>query len=58
LTESEGFKTVSVTYKALGTLLEVHDCSHVAMPEPWGEGGVDFFAAADYVGMLRESLPA
>ncbi len=54
----EGFKVLSANHKALATLLEVHDCSHVAMPEPWGEGGVDFFKAADFIGMLEESVPA
>jgi hypothetical protein len=57
--ETEGFKAINVGYEELADLVEIHDCTHVAMPEPWtGKGGVDFFKAADYVGMLRESLPA
>ena len=44
----------------LANVLEMHDCTHVAMPEEWisGEGGVDFFEAAAFIGMLQESAPA
>ncbi|MDP9476808.1 MAG: hypothetical protein M3R38_14170 [Actinomycetota bacterium] len=57
--ESEGFKVVCANHEALKTLLELHGCTHVAMPEPWtGEGEVDFFKAADFIGMLEESVPA
>jgi len=56
--ESEGFEVVSVDHEELAAFLQFHRCTHVAMPEPWGEGGEDFFAAADYVGMLEASAPA
>ncbi len=57
--ESEGFKMVCVNHEALKTLLELHGCTHVAMPEVWtGEGNVDFFTGPDFIGMLEESVPA
>lgn len=57
--EEEGFKPVSVDLEDLANIAEMHSCTHVAMPEPWtGKGGVDFFAAADFIEMLRKSVPA
>jgi hypothetical protein len=57
--ESEGFKTLCVDLEGLRAFLDVHECSHVAMPEPWtGEGVVDHFEAAAFIGMLEESAPA
>jgi len=57
--ESEGFKPVYVDHKDLANILEMHGCTHVAMPEPWtGEGNVDRFEAADFIGRLEESVPA
>jgi hypothetical protein len=57
--EGEGFKPVCVDHKDLANILEMHGCTHVAMPEPWtGEGGVDRFKAADFIAMLEESIPA
>ena len=56
--EAEGFKAVSVDHEQLAAFLKVHGCTHVGMPEPWGEGGVDRFEAADFIGMLEESLRA
>src|SRR5215212_10738197 len=57
--EAEGFKPVCVDHKDLANILEMHGCTHVAMPEPWtGENGVDFFEASVFVGMLEESLRA
>ena len=57
--ESEGFKAVGVDHEQLAAFLQVHECTHVGMPEPWdGEGGVDRFEAADFIGMLEESVPA
>lgn len=57
--EEEGFKPVSVDSEDLANIIAMHSCTHVAMPEPWtGEGNVDFFAADDFVGMLRESVSA
>ena len=36
----------------------MHGCTHVAMPEPWtGEGSVDRFEAAAFIGLLEESVP-
>ena len=56
---SEGFKAVCVGHEELADILEIHGCTHVAMPEPWiGEGLVDFFKASDFIGMLEESAPA
>jgi hypothetical protein len=52
--EAEGWRPVALGLRELSDLLEIHGCSHVAMPEPWtGTGGVDFFAAADFIGMLE-----
>jgi hypothetical protein len=57
--ESEGFKAVVVDHEVLANILAWHGCSHVAMPEPWGEGGmVDCFEAEAFVGMLEESVRA
>ncbi len=59
--EEEGFRTAALDLEELGHVLEAHDCTHVAMPEPWtgdDSGGVDFFKAADFIGMLEESVPA
>ena len=57
--ESEGFKPVTLSHKNLEDVLRMHGCSHVAMPEPWtGEGNVDRFEAAAFIGMLEESAPA
>jgi len=53
--EEEGFRTASLDLEELGHVLEAHGCTHVAMPEEWtgGKGGVDFFKAADFIGLLR-----
>jgi hypothetical protein len=57
--ESEGFKPLYVDHEQLAALLEAHGCTHVAMPEAWtGEGSVDRFQAAEFIGMLQESAPA
>jgi hypothetical protein len=57
--KEEGFGTATLDLEELGHVLEAHDCTHVAMPEPWtGAGNVDFFKAADFIGMLEESVPA
>ena len=54
--EEEGFKPVAVDLEDLANIIRLHDCTHVAMPEPWtGNGLVDFFAAGDFIGMFRES---
>ncbi len=54
--DAEGWRPVALNLPALSDLLELHGCSHVAMPEPWtGTGGVDFFAASDFIGMLEEA---
>jgi hypothetical protein len=53
--EAEGFRAISVDYGQLAAFLEANSCTHVAMPEPWGEGGVDRFEADVFIGMLRES---
>jgi hypothetical protein len=55
----DGWKPVSLELEDLENILEMHECTHVAMPEPWtGKDSVDFFAASDFIGMLRESAPA
>ncbi len=54
--KEEGFRTATLDLEELGHVLEEHGCTHVAMPEPWTDdlsGGVDFFAASDFIGMLR-----
>jgi hypothetical protein len=57
--ESEGFKPVALSHKHLEDVIRMLGCSHVAMPEPWaGEGSVDRFEAAAFIGMLEESAPA
>jgi hypothetical protein len=56
--DSEGFKAVCVDHEQLAIFLRVHGCTHVGMPEPWGEGGVDRFEAEAFIGMLEESVPA
>jgi hypothetical protein len=54
--DAEGWRPVALGLRELSDLLEIHGCTHVAMPEPWtGAGGVDFFAAADFIGMLEEA---
>lgn len=56
--EAEGWRPVPLDLPALSDILELHGCSHVAMPEPWtGTGGVDFFAVADFIGMLEGAPP-
>jgi hypothetical protein len=42
----------------LARLVVRHDCSHICMPEAWGEGAVDFFGALEFLTMLKESQPA
>ena len=57
--ESEGFKAIGVDHEQLAAFLRVHECTHVGMPEPWGEGGgVDRFKAEDFIGVLEESVLA
>jgi hypothetical protein len=57
--EAEGFKALCVDHEQLAALLEVHECTHVAMPEAWvREGGVDRFEADAFIGMLEESVSA
>jgi hypothetical protein len=56
--ESEGFKVASMDHEELAAFLKVHGCTYVAMPEPWGEGVVDFFEADTFIGMLEESVTA
>ena len=54
--EADGWRPVAPDLRGISDLLELHGCTHVAMPEPWTEtGGVDFFAAADFIGMLEEA---
>jgi hypothetical protein len=56
--KEEGFRTATLDLEELGHILEQHECAFVAMPEPWTEdrsGGVDFFAASDFIGMLEGS---
>jgi hypothetical protein len=57
--DSEGFKPVALSHEHLEDVIGMLGCSHVAMPEPWtGEGTVDSFEAAAFIGMLEESAPA
>ncbi len=52
--EAEGWRPVALELPDLANVLEMHGCSHVAMPEPWtGAGGVDFFAASDFIALLE-----
>jgi hypothetical protein len=54
--EDSGFRALSVDHEQLRALLEVHECTHVAMPEAWAaRGGVDRFEADAFIGMLEES---
>ncbi len=56
--EEEGFRTLALDLEELGHIIEEHGCTHVAMPEPWTDdlsGGVDFFAASDFIAMLEGS---
>jgi hypothetical protein len=54
---SEGFEAVRVDERDIGRICVKAGLSSVAMPEPWtGAAGVDFFDAAEFIGMLRESL--
>jgi hypothetical protein len=54
--DAEGWRPVALDLRELSDLLEIHGCPQVAMPEPWtGTGGVDFFAAGDFIGMLEEA---
>jgi hypothetical protein len=57
--EAEGFKALALDHEQLAAFLEVHECTHVAMPEAWvREGGVDRFEAGAFIGMLEESASA
>jgi hypothetical protein len=57
--EAEGWGPVALDLGDLQNVLKMHECTHVAMPEEWtGEGGVDFFEASDFIGMLEESVRA
>ncbi len=57
--KEEGFRTATLGLEELGHILEEHECTHVAMPQPWdGEGMVDFFTGPDFIAMLEESVPA
>ena len=52
----QGFKRVGLDDVALAHVLEAGAYPLVVMPEAWsGEGGVDTFAAGDFVALLRES---
>jgi hypothetical protein len=43
----------------LEDVLEILECTHVAMPGPrTGDGGVDFFEADVFIGILERSAPA
>jgi len=57
---SDGWGPAALDLEDLANVLEMPDCTHVAMPEEWigGKGGVDFFEAAAFIGMLQESAPA
>ena len=55
----EGFVNVPLDVDALEDVLDLHGCTHVVMPVSLtGEEAPDFFAAADFVGMLEECVPA
>ena len=57
--EPEGWGPVALDLEDLQNVLKMHECTHVAMPEEWtGEGGVDFFKASDFIGMLEERARA
>ena len=56
----EGWAPVALDLEDLANVLEWHGCTHVAMPGEWigGAGGVDFFEASSFIGMLENSVPA
>src|SRR5215203_7469567 len=57
--EAEGFKPLCLDHEQLAAFLQVHECTHVALPEAWtNEGGVDRFEADTFIGMLEESVTA
>jgi hypothetical protein len=54
---SEGYAAVGVGEAELARVCVRHAFQKVCMPEPWtGTNRVDFFDAADFCRMLRESL--
>jgi len=56
---AEGFERVGMKRDAIAALLDTQGIAWVAMPEPWtGKGGVDLFAAADFLAFLDECEPA
>ena len=60
-TAEEGFKPVSLSGEEISGVLDIHDLSVVAMPEPWtGEAssGVDLFSREDFLELLEASEPA
>ncbi len=58
---SEGFKPVNLSGEEISGVLDMHDLSVVAMPEPWtGEesSGVDLFSRGTFFRFLEECAPA
>jgi hypothetical protein len=54
---SEGFEASGLDHVGVARACVRHGLERVCMPEPWtGESNVEFFDAADFVGMLRESV--
>ncbi len=51
-----GFEFVGMTREAVRAVLDKHDLSRVAMPEPWtGTGRVDLFTAENFLRLLEEA---
>jgi hypothetical protein len=51
-----GFELVGMTREAVASLLDKHDLSYVAMPEPWtGDARVDLFTAENFLRLLEHA---
>lgn len=51
-----GFELVGMTREAVAAVLDKHDLSRVAMPEPWtGTARVDLFTAENFLRLLAHA---
>jgi hypothetical protein len=54
---SDGFEAIPVDEAEIGRTCVRHDLSRICVPEPWTEtSGASFYDAAEFSGMLRESV--
>jgi hypothetical protein len=54
---SEGFEAIPVDEAEIGRTCDRHDLRRICVPEPWTEtSGASFYDAAEFSGMLRESV--